>query len=188
MKIPSPHCHSLPSLLRPMAVANSADCLAELAVAALVDVPGACSDQDLICGLIANACKSRTQHLKDLPPRAAAGSRPTGGHRPSTVVKEPRGLLRCTMGWGAGKGKVTPAAVQKPYLKAGTTWTKPQSIPARGTVGTAGVRPGYRPARPAGPTGAAPAGWASQGSWSGKGQSSPSGPQHDKVPEVGIAP
>lgn len=44
-----------------MAVANSADCLAELAVAALVDVPGACSDQDLICGLIANACKSRTQ-------------------------------------------------------------------------------------------------------------------------------
>lgn len=88
------------------------------------------------------------------------------------------------MGWGAGKGKVTPATVQKPYLKAGTTgttWTKPQTIPAR----QSGAVPGYRPARPAGPAGPVATGWASQGSWSGKGQSSPKG--NSKGPSKGFA-
>lgn len=83
------------------------------------------------------------------------------------------------MGWGAGKGKVTPATVQKPYLKAGSTWTKPQSaqtIPARQLTAPSV----YRPARPAGP-----AGWASQGSWSSKGQSSPKGTS--KGPSKGVS-
>ena len=62
------------------------------------------------------------------------------------------------MGWGTGKGKVAPA-VQKPYLKAASTWSKPQtqSIPAR-TI------PSYKAARPAGPAKGA---WSTQ-TWSGK--------------------
>ena len=41
-----------------------------------------------------------------------------------------------------------------PSAQASTTWTKPQTIPARQTT-PASVRPGYRPARPAGPAASA---------------------------------
>eukprot|EP00439_Symbiodinium_sp_Y106_P025140 s1909_g3.t1 len=147
--------------------------LSELAVAALVNVPGSCADQDLITMLAADACQTPAeQHLAKIPSGCRTpslhksmayeeyreygtrGGGPGGGPvlEPRLLVDPARSPVR-KMGWGGGgkaKGGKDHAPVQKQFLKApiirpATVRATPVTWSAQAARSGSGPPAGHRP-------------------------------------------